>query len=424
MIIEFKVILYRSFCEEQTLSLVASNLEKDSLKDNCIDIKLPGMSDLLFLKSVALYGANASGKSNLLRAIVEIASFVSRSFTENINLPTFAYPFMLREETVDQPSTFELTFVASGVRYLYSIALTQERVIKEALVAYPNGIPQRWYYRTWDETQKQYLWKFTSSFKKGRQISEKTRQNTTFISVGAQFNHPQLKPVYDWFASMVVVRANYNLTPFNTADYIYKYNKEHSRIVDYLKFADTGIVDYRIEKKNIPYNELPLEVQKSCNNKQQVVERINLIFFHKGENESIPFTEDQVSDGTKKYFDILGSWLDVLKRGAILIVDEIDCSLHSILVRKLLQLFHDKENNPNNAQIIFTSHDAYLLAGDTLRRDQIWFTSKNSRGETTLYPLTDYSPRKNEALMKGYLDGRYGAIPFLDQEFLEGTNRK
>ena len=434
MLIEFKVANYRSFRETQTLSLVAGKSDKTALPENKIICPLPGMSGLDYLKSVALYGANASGKSNVLKAFAMLASFIENSafrFGPNDKI-FFAEPFK-SPPYFTQPSKFEVIFVADGVRYLFGLSLTKERVIDEYLVAYPKGLPQEWYIRTWNQDMQKYDWKFPSSgFKRGRGLVEKTRHNAAFLSTAAQFEHPQLKSVYQWFANIGLAQlgGGHDLAPIFTANMMKESSDNHTLIVKCLKNADFGIVSAHVEEEVLASENveriLPphLLTQIKANNNEsteRVFKTLQIELSHQGCGDhpvKMDFIKEE-SEGTQKYFSLLGPWLNNLRNGRVFIVDELETSLHPFLVWELIKLYNSKEHNPNGSQLIFTTHNPYLLDTTLFRRDQIWFTKKNTEGATQLYPLTDFAPRKDEALTKGYLAGRYGAIPFFPEGLMK-----
>jgi AAA15 family ATPase/GTPase len=227
MLIGFKVANFRSIREEQSLSLVASKAGKE-LPFCLIDGNLPGLKAVKFLKGAAIYGANASGKSNIIAAIFFLSRFVVESATklQANDDQTGAEPFKLDFKSFKKSSKFEIEFVANGIRYLFGLWVKPQRVVKEYLVAYAKGIPQHWYKREFDTAKNNYIWaKSSSSFKHDRSLQEKTKHNTLFLSVAAQFNHPQLTPVYNWFKKnlhFISLGADANVNPLFTANLIIK----------------------------------------------------------------------------------------------------------------------------------------------------------------------------------------------------------
>ena len=426
MLLEFKVKNFRSIREEQTLSLAASKADK-KLNDCLIDASLAGLSGVKFLKGAALYGANASGKSNIMQAMGFLASFVRGSA---INIKpgdlTGAEPFKLDKVSATKPTEFEITFVAEGVRFVFGLSLTKERVLEEYLVAYPNGVPQRWYERTYNAKKKGYDWaKPSVSFKDDKSLREKTRENSLFLSVGPQFNHQQLTQVLSWFYNklrMFSMDAEQMIHPLDTALYMTA-RVDNSRIVNLLRNADIGIVDASVRQTEIGVDDLRQRLTLGVLAKIESegglrpMHTFDIALMHKmksGDPVAMDYLKEE-SAGTRRLFSVLGPWLNALDNGHTLFVDEIETSLHPVLVKELLGLFFSKKNNPKNSQIIFTTHSPSLMSSGLMRRDQIWFTEKSDEGATELYPLTEYKPREDEALSKGYLGGRYGAIPHIPE---------
>jgi AAA15 family ATPase/GTPase len=424
MLIAFKVANFRSIREEQTFSLVASNYEKE-LVASLIERKLPGMSGQKFLKGAAIYGANASGKSNIVEAVRYLANFVSRSAIGiQPGDSTGAIPFKLDRESKSQPSEFEIAFVAQGTRFIFGFSVTPQRVVEEYLIAFPKGIPQHWYKRVFNEKTNSYVWpKPSTEFRHDKSLEDKTRENSLFLSVAPQFNHLQLTPVFNWFKEnlrFVNLSAEGLFNSAFTADLMT--NESHRRrILNLLRSADIGIIDAKLTEKK--FATAPEAVRKMIAPEYLALletqlsehRRIEVKLTHRGDQtDPVPLDlEDEESAGTRRFFSLIGPWIDTLDNGYTVFVDEIETSLHPILVKEVLKLLFCKENNPKGAQVVFTTHNPVLLDNALLRRDQIWFTEKSPAGATHLYPLMDYQPRKDEALAKGYLAGRYGAIPYL-----------
>jgi hypothetical protein len=430
MLIEFKVTNFRSIREEQTFSLVASNADKD-LPECVIDHELPGLSGVKFLKGAAIYGANASGKSNILSAIRYVCDFVEQSATTiQPGDKTGAEPFKLDQASTTKPSEFEITFVANDVRFVFGFAAMPELVMEEYLVAYPKGAPQRWYHRTFNATTGGYEWaKPSTAFKHDKSLQDKTRENSLFLSVGPQFNHTQLTQVFWWFRNNLhSIRLGREMPfPTFTAKQMIDPSR-HDRLINLLRSADLGVSDAKVQEKvatlevvnaeelkqKVPVSMLPW-LEKG--NALRVGKRLEITFTHKAEGiepVGLDFDKEE-SDGTRRFFGMIGPWLNILEKGYTVFFDEIETSLHPVLVKELLKLVFSNQHNPKGAQVVFTTHNPMLLDSALLRRDQVWFTEKSPNGATQLYPLTDYQPRKDEALAKGYIAGRYGAIPFLPE---------
>lgn len=416
MLIEFKVSNFRSIKEMQTLSMVAS---KDKLLTdlNCIQTKIKTIP--LLTKSAVMYGANASGKSNLIHALAFMRAVVENSFARMIEGQTYNIsPFKFESECANQPSEFEVTFVEDGVRYQYGFALIASRIIKEWFLAYPKTQPQCWFEREYDENEKTYNWYFGSHFSLQKNLipswKDQTRSNALFLSTAVQLNSEQLRPLFNWFVNkLVIVPSNSNFGPDFTVSYANTKLKK-SKVIKFMQAADLSIIDFDVEvikakraNVNIHFGEESITTQKFDN-----ADLLKITFFHEGKNNSkIGLDYGEESHGTQRFFGYSGPLLDVLEKGLILIIDELDSSFHTLMVRFLIKIFHSNLNS-NKAQLFFSTHNTSLIDPELFRRDQIWFMEKNQKQESHLYPLTDFSPRKGEALEKGYLIGRYGALPF------------
>lgn len=426
MLVEFRVKNFRSFRNEQVLSLVA-NSDK-TLNENCAAI-----GKLRLLKSVGIYGANASGKSNLIKAINTMQKLVldSADFKPGKNLPTKA--FLLDVKSQKEPSSFEVTFFHNGIRYQYGFTATSKRFQEEWLTAYPKGVGQAWYGRSFNKKTGDYDWKY-SSFLKGEKarLADKTRENALFLSVGAQWNNEQLTTVYEWFKEKLrVALPKDNFRPI-TAKMLLNVGKEkdakdelYEFVTEVLQKVDLGILGVNVEEGKFDVGKINFLEFISPEFREEVLKRLEkektfrVEMVHRnvdtGGEVRLPLEEE--SDGTQRFFQLLGPWLGTVIGGYTVFVDELEASLHPLLTRELVKFIQNPKNNKTGAQLIFATHDTTLLDPELFRRDQIWFTEKNKDGATNLYSMSDYKerrPRKGEAMQKGYLSGRYGAIPILE----------
>lgn len=391
MLIEFRVANYRSFHDTQTLSFVASK-DQSHIDENCSSSGLSIIPNLL--RSAVLYGPNASGKTNLIFALAMMRDIVERSAVairegEEIEIS----PFLFKSEARLEPSEFEVTYVENGIRYQYGFSTTKERIIKEWLFVYLKGKPQRWFLRDLDEKGKEHWYFGPYLLEKHRhQIwKDSTRSNALFLSTAVNLNCAQLRPIYFWFVDKLMIIFGSNVIGnSHTLEYL-KEEASRSKILEFLQAADLGIKDIEVK-----------------------TEKKSVTFFHSGGDEPIGLDFKDESHGTQRLFSYAGPMLDVLSHGKILVIDELDSSLHPQMMQFLIKLIHS-DLNQNNAQLIFTTHNTSLLDTDLFRRDQIWFMEKDQSQASRLYPLSDFSPRKGEALEKGYLIGRYGALPFFGE---------
>lgn len=416
MLIEFNVANFRSLRERQTLSMVKA--KGDELTESNT-FKTSNSHGLELLRSVAIYGPNAGGKSNVLLALKTMEQMVVKSavtLQRGDEVPVT--PFRLSSESQHACSEFEVTFLVNQVRYQYGFSATSERVYEEWLLAYPKGRAQRWFDRIWSDDKKDYIWEFGASLAGEKQLWQKsTRENALFLSTAVQLNSKQLQPVYDWFKTTLRIGE---VGGWGRSFSAYQCEKEERiKIVDFLRAADLGIEDVRVKTEPFDPASLPdnmpqaLKDELSRDLKDKKVFDIKTV--HKtNEGELITFDLDEESDGTQRLFDFAGPWIDSLENGYVLFVDELHDNLHPKLVQFLVNLFHNHETNPKNAQLVFTTHETSILNQDVFRRDQIWFCEKGKDQSTVLYPLTDFGPRKGrENLELAYLSGRYGALPFI-----------
>jgi hypothetical protein len=433
MIIEFRVTNYRSFKTEQTLNLAASNYDK-SLPDNVMNPGLPALPELRLVKTVALYGPNAGGKTNLLRALQFLQWLVVNSATgQQPEAPIPSETFRLDPETESQPTILALTFVAERVRYELAIAVSRERVVQERLVAYPAGRAQVWYDRVWDPKAGAYDWSPAqpTDFKRDPGIMEKTRKNALFLSTAAQWNNEQVVPIYRWFANelrFLNLAAGAAVDPSFTARMIGHHPDRKNALQGLLKRADLGLVGVDATERDIPsdptdkWRKAFESVEKELG--QEILPRKTweITFRHEGKaGKVVPLDWQSESAGTCRFFSLLGPGIDVVANRYVICIDELDTSLHPSLVAELLRLFFQSTSMNPGAQLIFTTHNPLLLDITLLRRDQVWFADKDHEGASFLYPLTDYKPRADESLVRGYLSGRYGAVPFIPKGLTEGA---
>ncbi len=417
MLIEFSVTNFKSIQNTQTLSLVASPASELREQNSFITNE---KGALRLLRSAAIYGPNASGKSNLIEAINFMDNFVGKSSKEGQEgEPIEVKPFLFNTTTRTGSSEFEVIFLQEGVRYQYGFAVNSMSVNHEWLIAYPEGRPQRWFERKFDALNKKEDWYFGSKFKGHKTVlQETTRSNALFLSTAVQFNNEQLKPVFNWFQQKLRIIGVGGLAPIYTTT-LCENEKDRKRILEFLNAADLSIKDINIERKRFDPTDLPSDMPEPIKDiirkDLDGAEFSEAKFLHivEGTEEVVTLEADDESVGTKKLFAMAGPWLDVIDNGHVLFVDELNNSMHPLMVRFLIGMINNPQINRKNAQLIFSTHDTSVLDNELFRRDQIWFTEKDAMNATNLYPLSDFTPRKGEALEKGYLKGRYGALPYI-----------
>lgn len=415
MIIDFSVKNFRSIAEKITLSLIAG--KGNELENNIFSLEEP--TKLNLLRSAVIYGPNAAGKSNIIQAITTMAEMVIGSATGSKASDSIdVTPFKLDSSLTQEPSEFEINFIADDVRFQYGFSATEERIHEEWLYAFPKARPQKWFIRVWDNDEQAYKWDLGSSLLGEKQIWVKsTRDNALFLSTAIQLNSKQLKPIHEWFYN------KFKFTSLKGWDHEYSakqcLDSSKEIVLGFLKAADVGIDDILVTKEKFNPNELPDDMPDALRqlfiDSMQGEDQYKVKTLHKDKSGNlIPFNLDDESQGTRKIFSFAGPLAHSLMAGNVLFIDELNDNLHPKLVEFIVSLFHSPNVNHKGAQLIFTTHETSILNQDIFRRDQVWFVEKNKHQSTHLFPLSDFSPRKGrENLEASYLDGRYGALPII-----------
>lgn len=414
MLIEFRLKNFRSLRDEQVLSLVAS---KDRTLQDTHTLATGLKAAPAVLRSAVVYGANASGKSNLVKALQYMKGVVTESATVMQPGQAFAVPsFRLDGGSAGLPTEFEVTLLVDGVRYQYGFAMTAQRILREHLLVYKAFKPQRWFERRYDVDSGKDVYEFGPGLKGPKHLWEgATRANALFLSMAVQLNSEALRPVFDWFASQLIIFNE--LAPLNPQFSIQRLQQAEGRraLCEFLGAADISIADIEVVSSKVPRQAVHVDlVSGRTEISAEEVEEHRLRFRHVTDQGEAVFELTDESSGTRNLLFLAGPVLDILARGLTLVIDELDTSLHTLLVRELVRLFHRPEVNTGGAQLIFTTHDTSLLdAYGLFRRDQVWFVEKGRDQASALVALSEFSPRKNEALERGYLLGRYGGVPFI-----------
>jgi len=414
MLVEFRVKNFRSLRDEQVLSLVAS--KDKTLQDT--HTQATGISAApTLVRSAVVYGANASGKSNLIKALQYMRGVVTESATAIQPGQAFAVqPFRLDVDSASQPSEFEVTFLLDGVRYQYGFAMTAQRIVGEHLLVYKAFKPQRWFTRHFDTATGKDVYDFGSGLKGPKHLWEgATRPNSLFLSMAVQLNSEALRPVFDWFVNRLVIFNEQAQLSLQVSIRMLKQDDGRKEICNFLSAADISIADIDVETRKVPGQALHFDlVAGKTEVRSEEMEEHKLRFHHVTERGKAVFELMDESNGTRNLLFLAGPVLGILRKGLTLVIDELDTSLHTLLVRELVRLFHRPEINNGGAQLVFTTHDTSLLdAPDLFRRDQVWFVEKDRDQTSALVSLSEFNPRKNEALERGYLMGRYGGVPLL-----------
>jgi len=416
MLLEFRVSNFRSIRDEQCLSLVPVSSDKSLEGSNVF--KTGSSLVPAALKGAAIYGANASGKSTVLNAMAIMQALVRDSATsvqsgQSLNVQGFAFDDKLHSGA----TAFELTALIDGIRYQYGFSLVPERIRDEWLLVYKSNKPQEWFRREWKEEKKAYDYApFSSYFSGQKELWKKsTRDNALFLSTAVQLNCEPLKPLWDWIVASWMIFPSMAIPVLDpTLDAIEAGGAK--AVLGFLNSADLGIVDVEIDRQKAKRNQFVFDgaTGTASFSEPMDVELRMPKFRHEAGSRSAVLDFAFESEGTQRLFSLAGFILAALDKGKTLVLDEMETSLHPLIVRHILGFFLSPATNPKGAQILFSTHNTSLMDKELLRRDQIWFTDKGSDQATVLASLSDYSPRKSEAFEKGYLEGRYGAIPVLD----------
>lgn len=409
MLLNFTAENYRSFFEKKTVSLLSQKLSEEA-KENVTQALSYNI-----LKTLAVYGANSSGKSNLISAMQTMKLCVLSSVRLNPNDMLQYEPFLLLKDN-SKPTMFEVSFLKENWFYRYGFSYTQTEIVDE------------WLFRkTTNRSKEQALFIRNKDgiafedkkFPEGIGLETKTNGNRLFLSLCAQLGGEISNQVISWFEIDFNVASGLNnqvYRDFSKKQFHTKKNAstEALRFFKTLQLGFTGISTH--EEKTIISNDMSAYHIE--------IESVHNLYDKKGNaygQINFPFDEKE-SSGTRKLFDMSGPIFDTLEKGSTLVIDELDAKMHPLISQQIIRLFNSTTSNPHNAQLIFTTHDTHLLSTKMLRRDQIWFTEKNDEEQTDLYCLTDIvlpdgtKPRNDANYEKNYIAGRYGAIPYIVNE--------
>lgn len=434
MLVEFSIENFMSFKDPVTFSMAADE-DLDALSDSIIEHT--GAERDVLLKSTVLYGANASGKSNFVKALNFLQKLVRTSHRNQADEKIEFRPYRLDANCASKPTTFDVTFIEKSVKYTYSLTFIESRIMKESLFSYEESGKKRIFERdekrinladelmeTKDEKERLRLEIYT----------EDILDNVLLLSSLRKKNYDLVKAAFNWFHRFACLPPSIILSDL-TADMVDNSDLFKSKVVTALKAADIEICDILVNEEKIPFEELPktlqkrlLELEEPLKGIPQGADEISIGFdiktLHQGVDENgkqvlVKFDMEEESEGTQKYFGLLGPILDTLESGRVLIIDELSLHLHPNLSRVIVELFHDPEINTNNAQLIFTTHNALLLDETLFRKDQVWFVEKTPNG-TDLFSLADFDDAMAITnIRNAYLQGRYGGVPNIKKGLLK-----
>ncbi|MGN1404745.1 MAG: ATP/GTP-binding protein, partial [Erysipelotrichaceae bacterium] len=344
------------------------------------------------LPSIALYGANAAGKSNVLLGLYTVKEMVTGNTAKLLKGQKLPWvPFANSKK----PTSFELMYIYNGIRYDYGFSYDENRIYEEYLYHWPNGREALIFSR--DDG----IYEFRENIAEQTTLSSRTPDNKLYLVSSNEWNLPQTENAYKWFQKNLTFLIDEQSDASKTVQKIQSGYDNKVKILKELMKADLGICDIDI---------------KDISKKDPLIITTHKIQNSNGNEDYFELSMDEESAGTRQYFNRVGGWLDAIEKGRLLVVDEIEDSLHPLLTRRLIEMVHDKNMNQKQSQLLFTTHDALLLDLNIFRRDQIWFAEKNDKTcSTELYSLASFSPRKGENVRKGYLQGRFGAVPYIGE---------
>lgn len=379
MVLEIRLSNMFSFRDEVTLDLQAAKIQTKKARE--LEGNLFSVDGEQMLKSVALFGANASGKSNVIKAIRACVNMVRSSHNYNVDTRFAISPFKF-EDYANKPSSFYIRFLLNGVEYEYSFSFMHDEIITETLFYYPNARKSLVFSR--DEsrgTEKKDIYEFKTVIKRPFDVADNTSKKTLYISRASQMDREIAQKIFLFFCNDIVL--DYQVANIDSLDNLFKERKE--QMLEVLRTADSDIVDFKIQNNAITT-------------------------FHRT-NPSVAFDfETEESEGTKTLFRMMVRVIGIIHEGKMLLVDEIDNSLHTQLVEFVIGMF----NHSDHAQLIYTTHNTHLLNTDFQRRDQVYFVNKREDGSSDLYSLFDFKDFRDTLDMeKAYLQGRFDAIPYI-----------
>ena len=417
MLLEFTVGNFLSFKERKTLSLIATSIKEHK------DTNVIHAERLDILKGAVVYGANASGKSNLIKAMSNMRRLILKSVELSSASELKITPFLLNTDTEAAPSSFEVVFLIGEIRYRYGFEATNTAIIAEWLFEQKKNTEKPLFVRDKDGIE---IW---PGFPEGHGLEEKTRDNALFLSVVDQFNGALARRIMQWFNNFLAISGlsheQYKMVTFKMLE-----EPEIKPLLqDFFNNLDLGFDDIEVTKElfnpELLPKEMPEDLVRQLGSDHVGKTMLNFRTSHRKFNEkNEPFgtvtfdLRSQESAGSNKVFNLSGPIFNTLYKGGVLMIDELDSSLHPLLILAITKFFNSSESNPKNAQLIFATHDTNLLRMGKYRRDQIYFVEKDKYGASDLYSLVEYkegdkSIRNDRSFEKDYIQGRYGAIPFV-----------
>ena len=413
-LIEFRASNVRSYRDEVSLSLHATRLSNNEVVR---DLQTASAAPERVLPVAGVFGANASGKSTILKAMADMRAVVLGSFRQGTrDTAIHRHPFLLDTECEGSPSEFRVELILNGVWWQYGFEIDNKRVFREFAYHYPRGRQALVFEREGE------VLTFGSAFRSiGKAIRPLLRENALLLSIIGAIEDERIAPLFDWWRSnmLIVTSDNRAIRAAFTARLI-KVDDSRDRVLELLRAADLGLTDAEVVKPDADVLEklrtaVRLIRDEETGDDEIVIEDV-VQLSHRSKDGTIALDPVFESIGTQVWVGLIGPVLDALGRGGVLLVDELDASLHPLLVRRLVELFQSPRTNPRCAQLIFNAHDIALLEEHQpyeLGRDQIWLAEKGDDGASRIFSLADYRARRDESIGRRYMRGRYGAIPRL-----------
>lgn len=422
MLLEFTVENYRSFYARRTLSLQAQKLSEVAKNNVANELSYN------VLKTFAVYGANSSGKSNLIDAMQTMGFCVLTSVKLNPKETLYYDPFLLLKDNT-APTMFEISFIKGDHCYRYGFSYTKTVIVDEWL--FRKTTPRSKEHALFIRNEEGIAFDDTT-FSEGVGLESKVHDNRLFLSLCAQLGGEISSLVISWFESDFEVASDLNNQEYRlfSKRQFHEGRNSSRKALDFFKTLQLGFNELQTYEeletipKGTPKENIPPLSLVVTGKKRIEIESVHNLYNQKGVvcgSVNFPF-DDKESAGTRKLFDLSGPIFDTLENGNVLVIDELDAKMHPLISQQIIRLFNNPTTNPHNAQLIFTTHDTHLLSTKMLRRDQIWFTEKNETEQTDLYCLTDIvlpdgtKPRNDANYEKNYIAGRYGAIPYIVNE--------
>ena len=386
MLLQFSVTNHRSIKETAVISMKAA--ADKTMKE--ILISPDGKKELVPV--MAIYGANAAGKSNVIHALLLMREMICGNYAKPLKGAELPYEPFAFVDGETKPTAFEIIYYNDGIKYAYGFSFNTNRIIDEYLYHWPNGREALVFSREKDK------YEFRESIQEQLTLAGRTSDNRLYLTTSNEWNCAQTEKAYLWFQKNLRGVIATGVSNEATIAAIREGGDEKKRILKEMMLADLGICN----------------VELTGTKEKPIISTVHRLTDSNGEQKQYTLLLGQESVGTQRFFSRIGLWMEAINSGAVLVVDEIEASMHPLLTRHLIEMIQDQTVNQNHAQLIFTTHDTGLLDLKLLRRDQIWFAEKDEKSmQTDIYALTEFSPRKDENIAKGYLQGRYGAIPFI-----------